>query len=183
MDDTLIGRFVYGLAKYVALAGGAVLVAIIGVTAVSIIGRMMIPLNLAFGTDFGPIMGDYEIVEAGMAFAIFAFLPWCQLTQGHAVVAILTDRFPVRYTAVVQFLVDLLFLIVASFIAWRHFVGLLDKLGYNETTFILRLPLWWWYAGGMVGAVTLIVITAYCVVRSGANAVSREPQMPSGVAE
>ena len=178
MDDTLIGRLVRGLAKYVALAGGAVLVGLIGVTVVSIIGRLLIPLNLAFGTDFSPISGDYEIVEAGMAFAIFAFLPWTQLTHGHAIVAILTDRFPVRYTVVAEFIVDLLFLIVASFLTWRHFVGLLDKYAYLETTFILRLPLWWWYAGGMVGAVTLIIVSAYCTVRSAALAVSPDPQMP-----
>lgn len=179
MDDSPIGRFVHGLAKLVALAGGAVLVVIVLVPTVSIIGRLLIPLNQAFGTDFSSISGDYEIVEAGMAFAIFAFLPWCQLTRGHAVVAIVTDRLPARYNAISEFIIDLLFLVVASFLAWRHFAGLLDKFGYAETTFILRLPLWWWYAGGMVGAVALIIVAAYCTVRSAANAVSVNPKMPS----
>lgn len=180
MDDSPFGRFVHALARYVALAGGAVLVAMIAVTVISIIGRMLIPLNLLVGTDFSPIPGDYEIVEAGMAFAIFAFLPWCHLTRGHALVAIVTDRLPVRYSAVAELIVDVLFLVVSSFIAWRHFIGLLDKLGYMETTFILRLPLWWWYAGGMVGALTMIVITAYCSVRSARNALSASPEMPKG---
>lgn len=180
MDDSPIGRLVYVLARLVALAGGAVLVAMVAVTGVSIVGRMLLPLNGLIGTDFSPIQGDYEIVEAGMSFAIFAFLPWCHLTRGHAVVAIVTDRLPARYNAITEFFVDLLFLVIAVFIAWRHYVGLLDKLGYMETTFILRLPLWWWYAGGLVGAVTLIVIAAYCVVRSAKNATARDPQMPRG---
>jgi TRAP-type C4-dicarboxylate transport system permease small subunit len=180
MDSSPIGRFVHALARYVALAGGAVLVAMIAVTVVSIIGRILIPLNALVGTDFSPIPGDYEIVEAGMAFAIFAFLPWCHLTRGHAVVAIVTDRLPVRYNAIAELVIDILFLVIAVLITWRHWAGLIDKMGYNETTFILRLPLWWWYAGGMVGAVTFILVAAYCTVRSAGNAFSREPQMPKG---
>jgi TRAP-type C4-dicarboxylate transport system permease small subunit len=171
MDNSSVGRFVHGLAKFVALAGGAVLMGITIVTVVSIFGRVLIPIGLS------PILGDYEIVEAGMAFAIFAFLPWCHLTRGHAVVAILTDRLPVRYNAVTEFLLDIVMLAIAIFLTWRHAVGLIDKMAYQETTFILRLPLWWWYLGGMVGAVTLIIVAAYCVVRSARNAVSRNPQM------
>ncbi len=164
-----------------ALAGGAVLVVVTIVTVFSIVGRALLPLNRYLGIDFfAPIQGDYEIVEAGMAFAIFAFLPWCQLTRGHAVVAIFTDRLPVRYNAIAEFFIDLLFLAVAVFIAWRHYEGMLDKLRYLETTFILRLPLWWWYAGGLVGAIVLIVVAAYCVARAGANAVSPNPEMPKG---
>jgi TRAP-type C4-dicarboxylate transport system permease small subunit len=172
MDNSPVGRLVNGLAKYVALAGGAILIVVVVVTVVSIVGRALIPLGLS------PILGDYEIVEAGMAFAIFAFLPWCHLTRGHAIVAILTDRLPARYNAVTELLVDIVIFLVASFIAWRHAVGLVDKFIYVETTFILRLPLWWWYAAGLIGAVTFVIVAAYCVVRSARNAFSSTPVMP-----
>ena len=76
------------LARTLALLGGVVLVAMTLVTVVSIIGRAMI----SFG--FGPVPGDYELIEAGAAFAVFAFLPWCQLMRGHATVDVFTSFLP-----------------------------------------------------------------------------------------
>ena len=35
-------------------------------------------------------MADYELVEAGVAFAIFAFIPLCQIYGSHATVDIFT---------------------------------------------------------------------------------------------
>lgn len=179
MDNSPVGRFVHALARYTALAGGVVLVVLVLVTVVSIAGRALLPLNQLFGTRvFGPIQGDYELVEAGMAFAAFAFLGWCSLTRGHAIVAIVTDRLPVRFTAVTEVVMELLTLLVAIFIASRHWVGMMDKMGYGETSFILRYPIWWAYAAGMVGAAVWVVVLAYCVVRAVRNATARNPVMP-----
>lgn len=178
MDNSLIGRLVYGLAKYVALAGGVVLVVITAITVISVVGRALIWAGL------GPIQGDYELVEASVLFAIFAFLPWCHLERGHAIVAVLTDRFSIRYNVIAEAVMDLMMLAVALFIVWRHWLGMLDKFGYMETTFILRFPLWWTYAAGLVGGVTFIIVAIYCLVRSIAAAVSPNPQMPTtGFAE
>lgn len=166
---SLVGRLVHGLARYVALAGGVVMVAVVAVTVLSVVGRALIPLGLT------AVPGDYELVEAGMAFAIFAFLPWCQLNGSHAVVGILTDKLPARYNAISELLVELLMLAVAIFLAWRLAAGLFDKFSYQETTFVLRMPLWWSYAGGMPGALTMIIVAAWCVIRAAANAVSPNP--------
>lgn len=174
MDDSLVGRCVYGLARLTALAGGAVLVVVMLVTVVSIAGRMMIPLGL------GAILGDFEIVQAGMLFAIFAFLPWAHLVRGHALVAILTDRFPVRLNALLELLWDIVMLAVAAFIAWRLHAGLLDKQAFGESTFILRVPLWYIYAAGLAGAVVFVVVAAYCAARSAGNAFGAEPVRPAG---
>jgi len=56
-----------------AILGGLVLSALILVICVSIVGRTI---------GIGPINGDYELVEAGIAFSIFAFLPLTQITAG-----------------------------------------------------------------------------------------------------
>ena len=178
MDNSLVGRIVVLLAKYVAIAGGLVLAAIAVVTLLSVIGRALIPLGLS------PIPGDVELVEAGVLFAVFSFLPWCQLTAGHATVSILTDRFGARTNTVIVLLTDIVMLLVAVFIAWRHWVGMMDKMQYMETTFILRVPLWWTFAASMPGAFIFILVSAYCVVRSAAAVVSPNPQMPAkGAAE
>jgi TRAP-type C4-dicarboxylate transport system permease small subunit len=179
IDNTALGRLVHVLAKYTALAGGAVLVAFMLVTVASIAGRALLPLNDLFGARiFGPIPGDYELAEAGMAFAVFAFLGWCTLTRGHAVVSLVTDRLPLRLNAAIELLMDTLMLAAAIFIAWRHGAGMLDKLGYGETSFILRFPIWWAYAAGMIGAAVWVLVLFYCVARSAQNAAAARPERP-----
>ncbi len=172
MDDTLVGRAVYLLARSLALLGGIVLILIVGIVTISIIGRAFIPLGLR------PIPGDTELVQAGMVLAIFAFLPWCQLSRGHALVAILTDRFPARATAMLEFLMDAVLTLASAYIAWRIYYGMLDKISFREQTFILRLPVWWSYASGFAGAVVMVVVGVYCTVRSAANAFSANPVRP-----
>jgi TRAP-type C4-dicarboxylate transport system permease small subunit len=173
MDRSPAGRVIHWLAAALALTGGAIMIAITVMTVASIIGRLAIPLGLR------PVPGDVEITQAGMAFAIFCFLPWCQLTRGHAIVTILSDRFPVRVTAVLEFVMDAVMLAAAIFIAWRLGHGLIDKMGNREQTFILRFPLWWSYAGSMIGAVAAAIVAAYCVVTSGLNAIAANPAPPA----
>jgi TRAP-type C4-dicarboxylate transport system permease small subunit len=178
MDSAPLGRLVFAIAKWVAVAGGIILAAITLITVLSVIGRALIPLGLS------PITGDYELVQAGVLFAVFCFLPWCQLTGGHAVVGVFADYLPLRVGAALVLVGDVLMLLVALFIAWRHLFGMLDKLGNGETTFLLGMPLWWIYASGLLGAGAFIVVAVYCVVRSAANLFSPNPVRPtSGMAE
>lgn len=178
MDETPLGRVVIWIARLAAIAGGIALAFAALVTVVSVIGRALIPLGLA------PIPGDVELVQAAILFAVFAFLPWCHLERGHAVVAILTDRFPVRIGAIIEFIWDVVMVVAAAFITWRFAYGLLDKLSNKESSFILRIPLWIIYAGGMIGAVAFVIVAIYCALRSGNNAVSARPVAPvSGAGE
>ena len=178
MDETPIGRLVFRLATMVAVLGGVALVAVTAVTVVSVIGRAFIPLGLS------AIPGDVELVQAGILFAVCAFLPWCHLERGHAIVSIVTDSLPVRLNAIVEFVWDVAMLLASSFIAWRLAVGLLDKLGNRESTFILRLPVWLIYSAGAIGAVIFVIVALYCAVRSGRNALFDRPTRPtSEVAE
>lgn len=178
MDETPLGRVVIWIARLAAIAGGIALAFAALVTVVSVIGRALIPLGLA------PIPGDVELVQAAILFAVFAFLPWCHLERGHAVVAILADRFPVRIGAIIEFIWDVVMVVAAAFITWRFAYGLLDKLSNKESSFILRIPLWIIYAGGMIGAVAFVIVAIYCALRSGNNAVSARPVAPvSGAGE
>lgn len=172
MDDTPLGRLVGGLARAVAIAGGTVLALVTVVTVVSVIGRALIPLGLK------PVPGDFEIVQAGVLFAIFCALPITQYLRGHADVSILTDRFPTRITAIIELVMDVLMFIATAFILWRYTLGMIDKYGNRETTLILHIPVWCLYAIGMLGAVSMVIVAAYCVVRSGANSISRNPHKP-----
>ncbi|GHG83605.1 hypothetical protein GCM10010961_09130 [Pseudodonghicola xiamenensis] len=135
-----------------AVAGGLVLSALIVMTCLSIIGRRL---------GIGPITGDFELVEAGVAFAIFAFLPLCQITAGHASVDVLTNLFPARVNRFLRMVTEAIFAAVLVLIAWKLFDGMLAKKQHNETSFLLQFPLWWAYAASLLGAVVAAVVGIY----------------------
>lgn len=142
----------YALANITAMLGGLVLVAIILMTVISVSGRALIGLGL------GPIMGDFELTELGIAFAIFCFLPLCQLMAGHATVDVFTSGLSVRGNLVLLALWDVILTVTALFIAWRLGIGLLDKMGNRETTMLLRVPMWWGYGAALLPACVGVIV-------------------------
>lgn len=152
--DRLLDRLAYAL----ALAGGAALLALAVMVVVSVSGRALVPLGL------GPVPGDYELVELGAGFAVFAMLPWCQRRRGHVRVDLLAPLFGPRLNRALDRAAEALTAGVALLLAWRLALGLGDKLGdgfYVETTFILGLPLWWGYAAALVGAVAFALVALW----------------------
>ena len=80
-------RLIQSLARITALLGGLVLVVLVIMTTLSVTGRSV---------GLGEITGNYEILEAGIAFAIFSFLPITQLYGAHATVDVFTSFLPRR---------------------------------------------------------------------------------------
>lgn len=175
-DGSPLGRVAHGLAKWTAVAGGAVLLAMIGIVIASIIGRAFIWAGLK------PIMGDYELVSIGMGFAAFCFIPWAHIERGHALVSIFTDLLSARVNAWVLVITDFIMFVAGLFIAWRLYFGMLDKFRYHETTLLLGLPLGWAYAVCLIGAVALVPVSAFVFGRSVAYALAgkREPHKTGG---
>lgn len=156
----LLDRLAYWTARGMALIGGAVLLAVVAMACVSITGRALVSFGLA------PISGDFEIVEMGVGFAVFAFLPWCQYMRGHAAVDLLKPAYPRWMNCALDFIVDAAMLALAVLIAWRLWFGMMDKMRYGETTFILQFPMWQAYAAAFVGAVAFVIVAAFCVIRA-----------------
>ena len=168
-------KFMMKLAKFMAAAGGFVLTLLIFLTCLSISGRLLngffhgdMMNNLAPGfaewmiaIGVGPINGDFELVEAGVAFAIFSFLPLCQITSGHASVDILLDTFPKRLNSFLRMVTEIVFAAVLVLIAWRLEAGLASKLSNGETSFLLQFPIWWAYAASFVAAVVAAIVGLY----------------------
>ena len=109
----------------------------------------------------GPINGDFELVEAGVAFSIFAFLPLCQISGGHASVDIFTSKLPSGLNRGLQMMIDIVFAIALIVMAYQLYKGMLSKQSYGDTTFLLQFPIWWAYAASLVGAVMAAVISVY----------------------
>lgn len=156
-----------------ALLGGLVLACLIVVTCISVAGRLLntvghyafikenIPFLSSILTQAGPILGDFELVEAGVAFAIMAFLPWCQLNRSHASVEVFTGFLPKTTNRFLAFFWELVFAFVIFVITWRLYVGTTDKMRYGETTFLLQFPVWWGYAACCAAAVIACIIAVY----------------------
>lgn len=116
----------------------------------------------------GVIKGDFELIEAGIAFSIFAFLPLCQITGGHAAVDIFTAKLRPRANRVLRAVIEALFAAVLVLIAVQLGSGMLSKMRSGQTTFLLQFPLWWAYALSLSGAVAAALVGVYmAVVRIG----------------
>ena len=171
----MLKNFMMGLARFSAILGGIVLTLLIVLTCVSIAGRLIngwmhgdFMENLAPGfaqwalsLGVGPITGDFELVESGVAFAIFAFIPLCQITSGHASVGIVTEKLPERAQQFLRMIVELVFAAALVLIAWRLYEGMSSKMRYGETTFLLQFPIWWAYAASFAGSLVAAIVGVY----------------------
>ena len=176
--EAVVGRAVGWLANALAILGGIVLSAVMLMSVVSILGRWGVGWTVPFIGRLGPIPGDYEIVEMGTGFAVFSFLAWCQFTRGHVTVDIFVSRLGPRGLAWLATITNTVLTIVAALIARHHYLGMLDKQRFGETTTILQIPLWWGYAGGLLGACVFVLVSFYTIWRSLNEALG--PGEPTG---
>ncbi len=140
------------LARAFAIAGGMLLVGVVGMTVASVLGRHL------FGT---PIPGDYELTELACGIAVFAFFPYCHLTNANVVVDFFTSGLRPRARRVLDGVHSIAFSIMAGLIAWRLFVGGMRKLEDGETTLFLTIPIHSAYFFALVAAALL---TAVCLL-------------------
>lgn len=171
-------RAIRAIAQGTAILGGLVLTALIILTCVSILGRTISSVAHApfmeraaqglatwlQASGVGSINGDFELLEAGVAFAIFAFLPICQLYGAHATVDVFTNLLPTRVNRILIAFWECVLAAVILLITWRLFAGLQSKYGYGETTFLLQFPVWWAYAASFAAASVAALVAVYCAM-------------------
>ncbi len=189
----MIHRAMMRLARFMAILGGLALSLLILLTCASVLGRTLNGAlhgtlgGLAPGLSvwlldlgIGPITGDFELVEAGVAFAIFAFLPLCQITGAHATVDIFTARLPLGVLRYLKAVIEVVFAAVLILIAWKLADGMMSKKGYGETTFLLQFPIWWAYAASLAGAVVACVAAVYMALLRLYEAAGNATILPDG---
>jgi len=155
-----MNTIVYGLSRAMAWFGALVLALLALISVISIAGRAL------SGFGLGPVPGDFELVEAGTALAVFCFMPWCHLRRGHAVVDMLWKSYPPTMRRVLDIATDALMLGVWLLLIWRMAVAMDDYRGYGEVSFILQMPVWWGYAASMVPALVGLVAYAWRLLES-----------------
>jgi hypothetical protein len=140
---------VYTTSRAMAWLGAFVLALLAALSVLSIAGRTM----SGMGLGLGPVPGDFELVEAGTALAVFCFLPWAHLKRGHAVVDLFWRVYPAPLRRVLEIASDALMLAVWLLLVWRMGVAMLEYRANGEVTFILQFPVWWGYAVSMIPGV------------------------------
>jgi TRAP-type C4-dicarboxylate transport system permease small subunit len=190
-------RIMKTLAHGTALIGGGVLIVLVVIATLSIIGRS---LNQILHSDLfatrlaglsqalldlgvGEINGNYEMLEAGVAFAIFAFLPVCQFYGAHATVDIFTSALPAAINRWIIAFWEAVLTAVILLIIWRLYGGMERYLSNGETTLFLQYPVWWSYAASLSAGVVACIVSVYCAFARVAEALSGQRILPSEYGE
>ncbi|MEK8025375.1 TRAP transporter small permease [Pseudaquabacterium rugosum] len=125
------------LAGLCAALAGAVTLGLAAMVAWSITGRTL---------GSGPVQGDVELMQVGIALAISLSLPWCQLHRAHLIVDFFTQRLAPRGRDRLDAVGALLLAATCALLAWRSAAGAQAVRAAGEETMILGLPMWWAYA-------------------------------------
>lgn len=187
----MILRIMEWLARTLAIIGGVVLTALVLLTCISVIGRGgntlghsdlvtgVLPGLAGMLKHLGPVTGDFEVVEAGIAFAIFAFLPICQLHGGHATVDVFTNMMPKRLNRIIVAFWEVLLALLLILISWRLYEGLLSKMSNGETTYLIQFPIWWAFAASFAASLAATIVGVYCAIARVAGLITGGHYLPN----
>jgi TRAP-type C4-dicarboxylate transport system permease small subunit len=127
-------RLVVRISAWLAILGGALMLAIAAVTTASVL--------LRWATTRG-IAGDFDLAQTAMSVAVFAFLPICQLRGSNIFVDSFTAWAPPRVQAALDGLWALAYTLIAGLVSWGMIVGGWETVASRTTTMVLGLPLGW----------------------------------------
>lgn len=141
------------LALGLALAGGAVLLAVAGLTTLSVLRRWL---------TNQPVPGDFELVSLGAGLSVMGFLAYGSLVRANILVDSLTTWLPGRVTRRIDAAWTLVWAIVAAVLAERLLVGARETLASGTVTMVLGLSTWWAIGiGALCFAATALVALAW----------------------
>ena len=149
MDHPPESALLQRLCDWNAVIGGAVLVGIACMTAVSVIGR-------AFFSH--PILGDVELVQLGLAVVVASFLPYTQYRRANIIVDFFTTGASARTQRLMDAFGTLLYTAMLGLVLWRVGAGGLAMRESQETSMLMGLPLWWPYLLMLPGLALCVAI-------------------------
>ena len=126
-------RPLFRLTQGLALVGGALFVAMVGLSVVSIVGRKL------WST---PVNGDLELLQMGTGMAAAAFFPYCTMMGEHLRVEFFTARWPQRTLALLDGLAHVLLAVAMALLAWRTTLQAGELKEAGEVTVMRNIPVW-----------------------------------------
>jgi TRAP-type C4-dicarboxylate transport system permease small subunit len=168
-----VGRILFGVSKALAVFGGILCFIMAIVVTVSVTGRYLFA---------APIPGDYDIVAILSGCAVFAFLPYCQMTGGNVMVDFFTTGAKPRTKAVLDATGTLFYLAVAVLFTWRLYYGMLELRHSGEVLANFNFYRWWTVPLDVFCMIILVVVIAYTLVRDIGDVKKSESDVKRGEA-
>lgn len=161
----IVGRALFQASYLSAILGGFIMSGLAIMVVVSVSGRWTISL---------PIFGDFEMVAFGTAISVFLFLPLCHMMRGNVIVDLFLSWAPARFQRFCDMMGSLLLALIAATLTWRMSLGMMDLYNYQDSTYILAIPLWWAFPFLMFGSGLLTLCCCYTVIRDLRGIVFRD---------
>jgi TRAP-type C4-dicarboxylate transport system permease small subunit len=154
------GGILERVSAWLALAGGLVVLGLALLVSASVVLRWL--------TARG-VPGDFELVQAGLAVAVFAFLPLAQLRGANIMVDSFTARAPAALRRGLDALWAQVYAGAAGLLAWRTWEGTRDAFAAGTGSMVLALPLGWAMAPAVLLLGWLAVATLAGALRRRTN--------------
>ena len=151
-----VGRVLFEVSRVFALFGGLLCCLMAALVTVSVTGRYLFS---------APIPGDYDLVGIISGCAVFAFLPYCQMTRSNVVIDFFTLKVPPRGKAALDGGGSLLYLLVAVIFMWRQYHGALELRETSQVLAAFNFYRWWTIPFDLVCMVLLIAVIVYSLAR------------------
>lgn len=129
--------------RWLALAGGVVLVAMVLLTVVDVTLRKL--WN-------APIFGAQNISELALLVVVFCAVAHCGREKGHISVNLLGNALGARFARVADTLVNLIGAAIFALLTWRALVAALQAIEIERVSNLLAIPHWPFYAMIALGA-------------------------------
>ena len=156
------------LSRVLVWFSGMLLFSAVMITCISIVGRGLTSAGLS------AIPGDFELVEMLCGLSVFAFMSHCQIHQGHISVDIVLQSFGEKTMQLSQCLGDMVMTGLVAVLLWCHVQGFYSKLEYQETSFILQIPLWIPYGIAAILLFCFLLTSLFTVVKDIVMMLSKE---------
>jgi len=147
-----MNRFAQGAAtatRLLALLGGVLVLSLALLVTTSVGLRW---------TGQGSVPGDFEMVQIGLALAVFAYLPWCHWRGANLVVDTFTAAAPRPVRVALDVAWGIMFSVIAFVLGWRLLLGAAGLSDSGTTTMVLGLPVAWSVALSGVACLWLGVV-------------------------
>ena len=151
-----IGRVLLGISKFLAVVGGLLCCLTAAMITVSITGRYLFS---------APVPGDWDLTGIICGSAVFAFLPYCQLTRSNVVVDFFTENMPQRGKSMLDGFGTLLYLVIAAMFTWRLYYGGWELYHSSEVLAAFNFYRWWTVPFDFVCMFVLLCVIAYTLAR------------------
>ncbi len=145
-----ITSIVQRIVSFWALLGGALVIAIVVVTAVNS-GAFTLDFALKpFGIYVPGLPGYEDFVRLAISASALSFFPYCQMKRGHVAVDLFVQGMPLWLRNALDHAWLALTAAVALFLAYWMWIGMLETRSDNNMTAILGWLEWPWYIPGII---------------------------------